>query len=116
MISNWQLFFLILQLFLTIIDKVVPPSVLDRERKSKLLFGGNEGKRKKTFHLNSDPTMVSVQKRLTEFENQSFREDRGKLFCDCCCSVVALKKSSIQNHCITNNNTKYKLTLSYKMK
>ena len=64
-------------------------------------------RKKKAKSTTSEPKTITVGQRLKKLhmEGHDCFEDRsGDLFCSCCCKVVAVKNSTIQNHVISQSH------------
>ena len=48
--------------------------------------------------ITPDPKGVSVEERIKQFPNQSFKKSAGFLHCECCCMRVRMQWSQVNQH------------------
>lgn len=98
-------------------------SDLARNRKTRMVSRATEqaknltgkpgfavGCKKKSNTNKSDPTAVTAATRVKNFPNEFFCEVNRELYCNCCRTTVAKKKSSIYNHIRSKLHGAKKLT------
>ena len=59
----------------------------------------------------SEPTSISPQERLKDFEDEPLTVSCGKLFCSACREPISLKKSVIKLHVDSSKHKSYKVKL-----